>query len=190
MASPSLMTSPPRPSRWPRLALMALAVSLAVAGLTLRPSPPDAPRPRLLTAVPSSPVRPVVARATAPASAEVARPVLSEEPVPERVGEAAPVSARRDEPGPEPATGGDEPAGPGPDVIVALGEPAPGPPVPRPPTFVHTTDSAQPVPAQPPGEVDAVAGTSESIPGLEPGQRYWFGPRGLEKLPVSTEGQQ
>jgi hypothetical protein len=93
------------------------------------------------------------------------------------------------DPGTAPAVAGaDEPATPAPDVVVALERPAPEG-WPRLVTFVHATDSAQPVPVQALGPVDAMAGSGDGIQGFEPGARYWFGPRGLEKLPISTEAQ-
>jgi hypothetical protein len=150
-----------RSVRWQRLALMALVVSLAAAGLARQPAPRDEARPRVAVARTRPPAAVAVPSRAAPAAEPDADEAAGEAQVPAPVELLAP------------------------DWVVVLPRPEAWPPLLQ-LTHVAATDSARPVAAQALPAVDAVMTSGDGIEGFEPGMLYWFGPRGLERLQVSA----
>jgi hypothetical protein len=149
-----------------RLAVMVLFAGLV--GLALLAQPPQRDGLRL-AAVRTAPavVAPVATRPEPPPAATPAPTEAVMEPDPEALADA-----EHETPPALPAV-----AEPG-DVVVALAPPAPDEWAPRPGTFVHTSESAQP--EGPPA--GGTMGSAELVEGLEPGTLYWFGPEGLVRL--------
>jgi hypothetical protein len=165
------MTVPGR-RRATRLAVMAVMVTLTGLTLLAQPARRDGTVARLGAIVPApAAVAPGADTPTRPPRAPAAPAEADEEPAPADVA-----SAERET---DPAL----PAVPEPgDIVVALAPPAE--PIPRWMSYVHTSESAQPV-GPPPPDGGATA-SSEGAEGPEPGALYWFGPAGLVRLAMEA----
>jgi hypothetical protein len=145
---------------------MVLVVGLAGLALLAQPERREATPDRAAAVIPA---RAVVRPAAAP------RPTPADPTPAEATAEMAPA----DHPGD--AEGEDGPVVVlDPDIVVALEPPAADDLVLRGVTYVHTSESAQPMgPAPPDG---GAVGSSDASQGPEAGDLFWFGPAGLVRL--------
>jgi hypothetical protein len=152
---------------------MALVVTLAGLALLAQPARRDGAAGRVAAIVPAPAGGGPVAdtRTTSPRPAESSPADAAEDPAP---ADPAVVAEREDDAAlpavPEPG-----------DIVVALAPSAE--PMPRWLSYVHTSESAQPM--GPPLDGGA-AGSSEGADGPEAGALYWFGPAGLVRLAMEA----
>jgi hypothetical protein len=170
--------------RGQRLAVMTLVAGLALLALVSQPARQDVTLPRpVAIAVP----RPEVAVAAVASGAGASTKPVTTSPA-EADGDATAEGEVLESP--ESGTETPEPSGSnaaGPDIVVALQHPVDAalPWV----SYAHATESAQPVPVPALPVPGGVMAASDAFGGPEPGARYWFGPEGLVRLQLTTEGQ-